>query len=60
MKNEQQTSNISYMEVDIARFIGQENSRSKVQYFAGSSVVKIHPYVKMKNVGGNHKCRQNN
>ena len=33
--------NITYTQAGVSCFVGQENSKLKVQFFVGSSVVKI-------------------
>lgn len=40
-RKEGRRHNISYTQAGVSCFVGQESGRIKVQFFAGSSVVKI-------------------
>ncbi|MCB0526354.1 MAG: hypothetical protein H6576_05945 [Lewinellaceae bacterium] len=40
-KKEQRTANITYTQAGVLCFVGQESANFKVQFFVGSSVVKI-------------------
>lgn len=40
-KEEHRTDNITYTQAGVSCFVGQESARFKVQFFVGSSVVKI-------------------
>ena len=39
------TANITYMQAGVSCFVGQESGKFKVQFFIGSSVVKIPAWV---------------
>ena len=39
--NEKRTANITYTQAGVSCFVGQESGKFKVQFFVGSSVVKI-------------------
>jgi hypothetical protein len=41
VENKQRTANITYTQVRVSYFVGQESAKIKVQFFVGSSVVKI-------------------
>jgi len=41
MKEEHRTHNITYTQAGVSCFVGQESGKFKVQFFVGSSVVKI-------------------
>lgn len=43
--NKKRTANITYMQAGVSFFVGQESSKIKVQFFEGSSVVKIPAFV---------------
>ena len=38
---EERTPNITYTQAGVSCFVGQESGKFKVQFFVGSSVVKI-------------------
>ena len=40
-KKEHRTHNITYTQAGVSCFVGQESGKFKVQFFVGSSVVKI-------------------
>ncbi|MCH6232620.1 hypothetical protein [Cognataquiflexum rubidum] len=40
-EKEQRTANITYTQAGVSCFVGQECGKFKVQFFEGSSVVKI-------------------
>lgn len=40
-EKEQRTANITYTQAGVSCFVGQESGKFKVQFFVGSSVVKI-------------------
>ena len=44
-KKEHRTHNITYMQAGVSCFVGQESGIFEVQFFVGSSVVKIPAYV---------------
>ena len=37
----QRTANITYTQAGVSCFVGQESGKFKVQFFVGSSVIKI-------------------
>ena len=41
VENKQRTANITYTQAGVSCFVGQESDEFKVQFFVGSSEVKI-------------------
>ena len=41
IKKEHRSDNITYTQAGVSCFVGQESSKFKVQFFVGSSVLKI-------------------
>ncbi|SFG49673.1 hypothetical protein SAMN04487988_104191 [Algoriphagus hitonicola] len=44
-EKEHRSDNITYTQAGVSCFVGQESDKFKVQFFVGSSVVKIPAYV---------------
>jgi hypothetical protein len=47
-EKEHRSDNITYTQTGVSCFVGKESGNIKVQFFAGSSVVKIPAYVKLR------------
>jgi hypothetical protein len=56
-EKEHRSDNITYTQAGVSCFVGQESSKFKVQFFVGSSVVKIPAFAKRQTVTAKHKKR---
>ncbi|MBA4250404.1 MAG: hypothetical protein C0425_02540 [Chlorobiaceae bacterium] len=57
LDRKQRPANITYTQAGVSGFVVQENAKFKVQFFVGSSVVKIPPIANLQNVIGIRKTR---